>query len=162
MSITNFSEYMADLCRRHVDIRHDPAGEIHYVDSGAEKDMTQDSVLCYPAVILERGQYQYTGSEGAMSKEYDYMIFVVDHVSDTGDFDQIRRKRAKCERLLDELFNRILADKRARLYKFLMGFSLPGIEVEPVDNIDNTLYGVMGMFSLSLPYSVMNCTEVFE
>ena len=162
MSITSFSDYMAGLCSRHVDIRHNSVSEIHYVDSGAEKDMTQDSVLCYPAVILERGQYQYTGSEGAMNKEYDYMIFVVDHVSDTGDFDQIRQKRARCEKLLDELFNRILADKRARLYKFLAGFSLSGIEVEPVDNIDNSLYGVMAMFSLSLPYSVVNCNKVFD
>lgn len=162
MNITNFSEYMADLCRKHIEIRHDPEGDTHFVDSEAEKDMAQDSVLCYPAVIIERGHYQYIGSEVSMSKEYDYMIFVVDHVSDTGDFDQIRQKRAKCERLLDELFNRILADKRARLYKFLAGFSLSGIEVEPVDNIDNTLYGVMGMFSLSLPYSAVNCNKVFD
>lgn len=162
MSITNFSEYMSDLCRRHTGIRHDPEGEIHFVDSEAEKDTALDSVLCYPAVIVERGHYQYTGSEVGMNKEYDYMIFVVDHVSDTGDFDQIRQKRAECEKILDELLNQMLADKRARLYKFLAGFSLLGIEVDPVENIDNALYGVMGVFVLSLPHTIINCTKVFD
>lgn len=152
---------MADLCARHTEIRHSHK-ETHFVDSGAEKDTAQESVLCYPAVIIEKGHYQYTGSEGTLSKDYDYMIFVLDHVSDTDDFDQIRQKREKCEKILDELFNRIVADKRARLYKFLSGFSLPGTEVDPVENIDNSLYGVMGMFNLSISYIAINCTKVFD
>lgn len=153
---------MADLCARHVDIRHNPEGEIHFVDSGAEKEMAQDSILHYPAVIIEKGHYQYTGSEVGLSKDYDYMIFVLDHVSDAGDFDQIRQKRERCEKILDELLNQIVADKRARLHKFLAGFSLPGTEVDPVENIDNTLYGVMGMFNLSVPYNAINCIKVFD
>lgn len=160
--ITNFSEYLEHLCTRHIDIRHDPSGEIHFIDSQSEKETSEDSVLCYPAVIIEKGHYQYTGSEVAMNKGYDYMIFVLDHVSDTADYDQIRQKKNKCEQILDELFNQIIFDKRTRLFKFLSGFSLSGIEVDPVENIDNALFGVMAVFSLELPYSAVNCRKAFD
>lgn len=161
MEITNFNQYLEDLCRRHIDIGHEVDG-IHFVDSENEKDTALDSLLRYPAVILSKGAYHYTGDTVRYGKEHEYMLFVVDHVDDTGDYDQIRQKMNRCELIVDELFNQILEDKRLRKYPFLMGFSLSGIDVDPVENKDNSLYGQLAIFSLDKPYKSINCRKAFK
>lgn len=160
MGITNFSQYLEDLCRRHVDIRHGVDG-VHFIDSEDEKNTSLDSVLCYPAVILSKGSYHYTGDAVHYGKEHEYMLFVVDHVDDTGDYDQIRQKMNKCELIVDELFNQIIEDKRLRKYPFLIGFILPGTDVDPIENKDNSLYGLLAMFSFEKQYKSINCRQAF-
>lgn len=160
MGVTNFSQYLEDLCRRHVDIRHEVDG-VHFVDSEDEKGTSLDSVLRYPAVILSKGSYHYTGDAVRYGKDYEYMLFVVDHVDDTADYEQIRQKMNKCELILDELFNQVIEDKRSRKYPFLIGFALSGIDVDPVENRDNSLYGHLAMFSLEKLYKSINCRKVF-
>lgn len=160
MDITNFSQYIEDLCRRHIDIKHEVDG-VHFVDSEGEKDTCLDSVLCYPAVILSKGSHHYTGDAVRNGKDYEYMLFVLDHVSDTGDYKQIQQKIEKCELIVDELFNQITEDKRSRKYPFLIGFSLSGIDVDPVENKDNSLYGYLAMFSLEKLYKPINCRKAF-
>ena len=161
MEITSFNEYLEDLCRRHIDIRHEENG-VHFVDSEEEKETSLDSVLCYAAVILSKGSFQYNGDDVRYGKEHEYMLFVVDHVDDTSDYDQIRRKMSKCELILDELFNQIIKDKRLRKYPFLTGFSLPGIDVDPVENKDNSLYGHLAVFTLDKFYSSISCRKAFK
>lgn len=160
MDITNFSQYLEDLCCRHIDIRHQVDG-VHFVDSEDEKDTSLDSVLCYPAVILSKGSYHYTGDSIRYGKEHEYMLFVVDHVNDTGDYEQVRQKMNKCELIVDELFNQMIEDKRSRNYPFLTGFILSGIDVDPVENRDNSLYGYLAMFSLEKLYKSINCRKAF-
>lgn len=160
MAITSFSSYIESLCTRHEDILHS-LSKMHFVDSDDEKSTSIDSLLCYPAVILLRGAYQYTGTEGSIRKSHDYSLFVLDHVSDTGDYTQIKAKQDKCEQILDELLNKIVEDKRARLYPFLLGFSLSGTDADRVENNDDALYGVVAEFSLAIPYGVKNCRDIF-
>ncbi len=161
MEITNFNEYLEELCRRHIDIRHEENG-VHFVDSEDKKDTSLDSVLCYPAVILSKGSYHYNGDAVRYAKEHEYMLFVVDHVSDTSDYDQIRVKMNKCELIIDELFNKIIEDKRQRKYPFLIGFTLSGIDVDPVENKDNSLYGHLAVFSLEKSYQSISCRKAFR
>lgn len=160
MDITNFSQYIEDLCRRHIDVKHEVDG-VHFVDSEGEKDTSLDNVLCYPAVILSKGSYHYTGDTVRYGKDYEYMLFVLDHVSDTGDYKQIQQKTEKCELIVDELFNQFIEDKRSRKYPFLTGFVLSGIDVDPVENKDNSLYGYLAMFSLEKSYKPINCRKAF-
>lgn len=108
-----FSEYIENLAERHVDIRHKKNDEVHFFSSEREKHTALDSVLHYPAVILDRGSgFGYGGGPGAYRKGRNYLLFVVEHVSDTSDYVQIETVLERCERILDEILNQILEDKR--------------------------------------------------
>lgn len=64
-----FSEYIEKLAERHIDIRHKKNGEVHFLSSEREKHTALDSVLHYPAVILDRGYgFGYGGGPGAYKK----------------------------------------------------------------------------------------------
>lgn len=75
-----FSEYIENLAERHVDIRHKKNDEVHFFSSEREKHTALDSVLHYPAVILDRGSgFGYGGGPGAYRKGRNYLLFVVEH-----------------------------------------------------------------------------------
>ena len=71
-----FSEYIENLAERHVDIRHKENDEVHFLSSEREKHTALDSVLHYPAVILDRGSgFGYGGATGAYLQDRDYLLF---------------------------------------------------------------------------------------
>ncbi|RGT30786.1 hypothetical protein [Bacteroides clarus] len=155
-----FSEYIEKLAERHIDIRHKKNGEVHFLSSEREKHTALDSVLHYPAVILDRGYgFGYGGGPGAYKKDRNYLLFVVEHVSDTSDYVQIETVLEKCERILDEIFNQILEDKRKN--RQWLAFSLEEVEADYVVNSDNQLYGVIAAIPLSEPYKSINCRKAF-
>lgn len=155
-----FSEYIENLAERHVDIRHNVNNEIHFLSSEREKHTALDSVLHYPAIIVDRGSvFGYGGNPGAYQKDRDYLLFILEHVSDTSDYEQIEAALDKCERILDELLNQILDDKRKKIMR--LAFSLEDVEADYVVNNDNQLYGVAATIHLSAPYKAVNCRKVF-
>lgn len=155
-----FSEYIEKLAERHVDTRHKENDEVHFLSSEREKHTALDSVLHYPAVIVDRGSgFGYGGNPGAYRKDRDYLFFIVEHVSDTSDYEQIEAALDKCERILDELLNQILEDKRMK--RLWLAFSLEDVEADYVVNNDNQLYGVVAAVSLSEPYKALNCRKAF-
>lgn len=155
-----FSEYIEKLAERHVDIRHKENDEVHFLSSEREKHTALDSVLHYPAVIVDRGSgFGYGGVPGAYKKDRDYLLFVVEHVSDTSDYEQIETALEKCERILDEMLNQILEDKRKN--RQWLAFSLEEVEADYVVNNDNQLYGVVAAIHLSELYKVLNCRNAF-
>lgn len=156
----DFSEYIENLAERHVDIRHKENDEVHFLSSEREKHTALDSVLHYPAVIVDRGSgFGYGGNPGAYRKDRDYLLFIVEHVSDTSDYEQIEAALDKCERILDELLNQILEDKRKK--RLWLAFSLEDVEADYVVNNDNQLYGVVAAIHLSELYKVLNCRNAF-
>ena len=155
-----FSEYIEKLAERHVDIRHKENDEVHFLSSEREKHTALDSVLHYPAVIVDRGSgFSYGGNPGAYRKDRAYLLFIVEHVSDTSDYEQIEAALDKCERILDEFLNQILEDKRMK--RLWLAFSLEDVEADYVVNNDNQLYGVIAAVSLSEPYKALNCRKAF-
>lgn len=155
-----FTEYIESLAERHVDIRHKKNGEIHFLSSERKKHTALDSVLHYPAVIVDRGSgFGYGGDPGAYRKDRDYLLFVMEHVSDSSDYEQIESALDKCERLLDEMLNQVLEDKKKN--RQWLTFSLEDVEADYVVNIDNQLYGVVAAIHLSQPYKAVNCRKVF-
>ena len=155
-----FSEYIENLAERHVDIRHKENDEIHFLSSEREKHTALDSVLHYPAVIVDRGSgFGSGGNPGAYRKDRDYLLFIVEHVSDTSDYERIEAALDKCERILDELLNRVLEDKRK--HRQWLAFSLEEVEADYVVNNDNQLYGVVAAVHLSEPYRALNCRKAF-
>lgn len=158
--INDFSDYIEDLCVRHPDILHCQQ-EKHFVSSKTEKDTSIDSTLHYPAISLDKGDFRYKGDSGAFRKEYQYMLLVIDHVSDTGDHKQIRQKIDKCEKILDDFIRQMIEDKKLRKYKFLNAFSLTDTEGSPVENIDNALYGIIAFIPIEAPFADKSCTNIF-
>ena len=83
----------------------------------------------------------------------------MEHVSDTSDYVQIETVLERCERILDEILNQILEDKRKNRQWF--AFSLEEVEADYVVNSDNQLYGVIAAIPLSEPYKSINCRKAF-
>ena len=155
-----FSEYIENLAERHVDIQHKSNEEVHFLSSEQEKSTSLDSVLHYPAIIIDRGSgFDYGGNPGSYLKDRTYLLFVLEHVSDTSNYKEIDYALDKCERILDEVFNQILEDKRKK--RQWISFSLEGVEVDFVTNYDNQLYGVVAAVQLSEPYRALNCRKAF-
>lgn len=155
-----FADYIENLSERHVDIRHNKDGEVHFLSSEREKHTALDSVLHYPAVILDRGSgFGYDGVPGAYLKNRDYLLFIVEHISDTSDYEQIEAALDKCERILDEMMNQLLEEKRTK--RLWLTFSLEEVEADYVVNNDNQLYGVVAAIHLSEPYKARNCRKAF-
>ncbi len=145
--------YIEQLAEQHNLIRHNRDGQIHFIDASRERMTALDTVLFQPSVILNRGDgYTFSGEEGATIKNKTYQIFIVDHVTDTADYHQIESVFDECEKILDEFFARITIDSKKTEYRFLRTFRMQGIEVSYVENIDNSLYGVMAVFRLDNPY----------
>lgn len=155
-----FTEYIENLSERHIDIRHNPKGEVHFLSSEREKHTALDSVLHYPAVILDRGSgFDYVGAPGSYRKERNHLLFILEHVSDTSDYEQIEAALDKCERILDEMLNQFLKDRRENRLRIY--FELEEVEVDYVVNYDNQLYGVVAVIKPSEPYATINCREAF-
>ena len=112
-------------------------------------------------IILYRGSgFGYGGVPGAYLKDRDYLLFVLEHVSDTSDYEQIEAALDKCERILDEMLNQVLEDKRKN--RQWIAFSLEEVEADYVVNIDSQLYGVIAAIHLSQPYKAVNCRKAFN
>ena len=84
----------------------------------------------------------------------------MEHVSDTSDYIQIEAALEKCERILDEMLNQVLEDKRVK--RQWLTFTLEEVEADYVVNNDNQLYGVIAAIHLSQPYKAVNCRKAFN
>lgn len=156
----NLIDYIEHLAERHVDIRDKADGHIHFLSSERARHTSIDSVLRYPAVIVDRGGgFDYGGSPGQYTKTREYLLFIVDHVADTSDYAGIDRALSRCESILDSFLNRLVDDRRRRLLR--LSFSLEQVEVEYVANHDNQQYGVMAALQVEEPYKPINCKELF-
>ena len=154
----NFQEYIEHLCRRHVDVRHEKEGIIHFVNMNEQLLNDLESKVGFPVVMLERDSFRYDGVSGANFKNNEYGLFILDHVSDGNDFDAIESAFRQCERILDELFNQILQDKHS--HGFLRGFNLSA-DGERIRNVSNTLEGVVAYFVLPEAHCIKNCRKAF-
>lgn len=159
--IKTFGDYLENLSTRHIDIKHSKE-EMHYVDTRDEKNNSIDSTLCYPCVLLEKNSYKYVGSHISYQKDRDYLLFILDHVTDTGDYEQIENAINKSEQILDEFLTQMIEDKRSRIYPFLIGFNLDRVEVENICNKDNSLYGVAALLTVPVQFNVINSRIAFN
>ena len=59
----NVFEYIEKLAEKHVDVRHVPGMEIHFLGSDNEKYTSIPSELNYPAVILDKAsEFGFSGT----------------------------------------------------------------------------------------------------
>ena len=86
-------------------------------------------------------------------------MFIVEHVSDTSDYEEIDHALAHCEAILDSFLNQLVEDRKSR--KIRLSFSLEQVEVEYIANHDNSQYGVMASILINETYKPINCKELF-
>ncbi len=156
----DITELVKYLTMYHREILHSKSKK-HFVSQADEMSTSVDSVLHYPAVFLYNQGYRITGEPGGYSMNTTFSLSVLEHVTDTGDYVQIGQVLEKTNRILLELLN-LLVLLRRKYPKVLAGFSLTNVEIEPVDNASNSLYGQMAMIRIMNPYNAVNCEDVLQ
>lgn len=160
--IKNFTAYLEQLCRKHEKLRHSDE-ERHFVNLNEDSQNTSlAEELHYPAVFFETTGYRISGgSIDEMKKTYTCHIEVFTHVSDTGDYVEVESALSETERIIDDIFAKINLDKYRRMPKWLQGMSFDGIDVVPLQNEKNALYGWMAEVMLQTPYCITD-NNVFK
>ncbi len=160
--IKNFTAYLEHLCRKHEKLRHSDE-ERHFVNLNEDSQNTSlAEELHYPAVFFETTGYRISGgSIDEMKKTYTCHIEVFTHVSDTGDYVEVESALSETERIIDDIFAKINLDKYRRTPKWLQGMSFDGIDVVPLQNDKNALYGWMAEVMLQTPYCITD-NNVFK
>lgn len=153
--IKTFTAYLEQLCRKHEKLRHSDE-ERHFVNLNEDSQNTSlAEELHYPAVFFETTGYRISGgSIDEMKKTYTCHIEVFTHVSDTGDYVEVESALSETERIIDDIFAKINLDKYRRTPKWLQGMSFDGIDVVPLQNEKNALYGWMAEVMLQTPYCI--------
>lgn len=160
--MNKFSEYIKYLAENHQAIRHEDNVHVHFLSSDDSKHTCIDSELCYPAVIIDKGVgYNFSGSAVAYFRDNIYQLFIVQHVHDTSDCSEINSALDECSGILDDFLRRIMADRNISEYRFLKTFNLVDVEVEYIQNVDNSQYGVLALIPLPESYNHVLCYNPF-
>lgn len=158
MNIQTVAEYFEQLCREHKLLRHSEA-EPHFVNLNDDKrNMGLAQELRYPAVYFESTDFVLRVASDQIVRDYTCHMEVFEHVSDTGDYGEIERALSSAERILTDIFARMMHDRtrRAQDLKWLLRMASPtAIKVVPLQNEHNALYGYMAEFTVPLP----GCTK---
>lgn len=158
----NVFEYIEKLAERHVEIRHVPDYEIHFLGSESEMYTSIPAELNYPAVILDKASgFGFSGSTVSASKDKSYLLFVLQHVDDTSDYKQIDKAYEQTGNILDDFLLKFIEDKRNKETPFLMQFSLFDVECDLIENRDHSLYGILAYITFPEPFKLVDCRKSF-
>ena len=90
-------------------------------------------------------------SSEQVRKRYTCHIEVFAHVVDTSDYAEVEKALATTESIVIDLFVRMARDKRCRSPRWLMLLTgLDNLQVLPLQNEHNALYGHMVEFEISI------------
>lgn len=155
MKTRDFTDYLERLCREHVMLRHSDE-ERHFVNLNEDsKDTSLADELRYPAVFFETTGYTIGGvSQDDMRKTHICHLEVFTHVADTADYAEVERALSDTEQIINDIFARMLRDRQRRRPSWLVGLSLDGIDVVPLQNDKNALYGWMAEVKLQVPFCI--------
>lgn len=147
MTPVDFITYVEKLAVDHPLVNHSEGGKIRFFDLQETFAISSSTVASFPVVLVSEEGYRYTGVDG-LRKNKEYVLMVLDKVSDPADHKLILAAKRKCESILDDFIRSIIADRRSRSYNFLVGFDHE-IEVSTVSTMDNNLYGKATVITLS-------------
>ena len=141
MVLQDLSNYIEDLCRRHILIKHG-SREHHFVNLNDDKKQTAlAQELHYPAVYFSTSGYRLQGTDTAMKRMHTCRLEVWYHVTDTADYAQIEQRLSQANDILCDILAQMIHDKRQRAVPALKGITLDGVQVFDIENRDNALYG---------------------
>lgn len=156
------SDYIENLCRRHKEIKHGVTG-CHFVNLNDDKQQTaQAETLRYPAVMFETSGYTIVDKGGSYCKRHQCRLQVVTHVMDTGDYAEIETALSLCDTIFTDFLSRMIMDKRKRNPNWLLGLTMNNIEVIPIENKSNALYGVLAELYIPEPICITDNNNPFN
>ena len=151
--LSDFTNYIESLCRKHVDVKHNPEGEQHFVELSTDKMMQSLRSLYYPFVTLDKLTVSYPWTDDNRRKRRYLEMMFLDNVSDAGDFNRIQEVKNNMEKIAEEFLLKIDEDRKDRkTYPFLRGLVMDGVEINYVENESATLYGVLLSAQYELPF----------
>lgn len=141
MVLQELSNYIEDLCRRHIKIKHG-SKECHFVNLNDDKKQTGLAQrMRYPGVYFSTSGYRLQGADTDMKRMHTCRLEVLYHVTDTADYAQIEQRVSQANDILCDILAQMIHDKRQRAVPVLKGITLDGVQVEDIMNASNALYG---------------------
>lgn len=141
MVLQELSNYIEDLCRRHILIKHG-SEERHFVNLNDDKKQTGlAQELRYPAVYFSTSGYRLQGTDMDVKRHHTCRLEVWYHVADTGNYAEIELRLSQANEILCDILAQMIHDKRQRTVSVLKGITLDGVQVGDIMNSKNALYG---------------------
>lgn len=164
MDIQIVAKYFEQLCREHKLLRHSEE-DPHFVNLNDDKrNMGLAQELRYPAVYFESTDITLNISSVSVRREYTCHIEVFEHVTDTGDYAEVERALSSAERIITDIFARMMHDRvrRAADQRWLLNVSSPSmIKVVPLQNEHNALYGYTAELKVPIPGCITDSINNF-
>ncbi len=134
-----FSDYMEELAREHKKVGHSEE-ECHFSDMASDLAQKLRRKMCYPCVAVDCEGFAVSGAPGNLMLRNVYDIYVLEHVRDTGDQDELRQTMGRTCVILNDILRRMMRDKErgARPVAF---FEVSDAEGFPVVFKEMALYG---------------------
>ena len=154
--LSDFTDYISNLCVKHVDILHVPGDEDHrhFIELNDEQQLQESKSICYPLVAMDKLTVSYNGQQDSPLKNRYVEIMFIDSVSDTGDFIRIQEVKNSMERIAEDFIKKMKTDRKDRnVYPFLKCMVLSKIELNFIENKAINLYGALLSFNFELPFS---------
>lgn len=158
----NFEEYIEDLCKRHPWIKHSE-DECHYSCLADDSQTKLARNMQYPAVVLDTGDFSFTGQVGNELMNTEYSIMFLDHVRDTGHATEVLRTFRRMKSIALSFIRKISRDKKkSESRRLLARFSVLGSEGRRIYLKDSGLYGYILFLNIDESFSYLDCEHVFE
>lgn len=152
-------EYFEGLASEHRLVQHSEA-KPHFASSMDDAASLMARRLSYPAVFLDRGDFEVSGADGNYFTDSDYILSFVEHVKDSGNELEKEEAFRKTGRILLDFLGRMVRDKR-KLVRPMVRCSISGARALRVENADAALYGWLLMVKITESLNPLNCNENF-
>lgn len=142
-------QYFEDLAKNHVSIQHSQLSK-HFYRFEVEEVLNGLRDINYPAMILESYTFDYRNSDADQQIKTRRGAFIlIDHISDSGDFDKIYQTFETMEEIANDMILRIREDKAQKTVDVLNGIDMNGFDGVPIANDSDQNYGVRVSFNIT-------------
>lgn len=150
--IDDLTLYFEGLCRKHSLILHSDTRK-HFVRLDKEEQLNAGKTVHYPVVSMESLTSNYPMHEDSLTKGRHIEMMFLDNVSGSGEFVKIETAKAKMESIAEDFLRRIRIDRKNRTaYPVLKSMVMSEVELDYVEGIATSLYGVLLSFNISMPF----------
>lgn len=159
--MTDFEEYIEDLCRRHPMIKHEVDGKCHYSCLADDSQTKFARAMRYPCVVVDSGDFSFGGETGNVLLNTEFSVMFLQHVSDTGNNKEVIMAFRTMKQVLLDFARKFSRDKRSMKHRFLNRFTLLGSEGHRIYMKDVSLYGYVLFFNTDESFADIDCTNSF-
>lgn len=106
--LLDYTTYMRSLAERHRELHHSTE-EKHFFRGELQEFWQQfRSDVCFPCLIVEGSDNEYSGSEHNLVKKRNTSFIVADRYDQHDDYDEIQLKMSRCEEIAEQIMGHII------------------------------------------------------